>query len=207
MGFSRQEYWSGLPFPSPGDLPNQGIEPRSPALQADSLLSEPPGLPRRGPMRERQIGFLKQSRRWWSDHWRPISRRLSEPTWLFLLCRPLPLSIKALVPRLSGGSWSLDRHQHLLPPPILLASKIKQTFLFRSPGFFVDFWVVSSGTLCSVTDFGTLLTFRLLTPASGRVRGLGGLPRGLSKVFYRFSSVVWYVCLFVNIYLFGCIRS
>jgi len=41
--FSRQEYWSGLPFPSPGDLPNPGIEPRSPALQADSLPSEPPG--------------------------------------------------------------------------------------------------------------------------------------------------------------------
>ena len=36
MGFSRQEYWSGLPFPSPGDLPNPGIEPRSPALQADT---------------------------------------------------------------------------------------------------------------------------------------------------------------------------
>ena len=37
MGFSRQEYWSRLPFPSPGDLPDTGIEPRSPALQADSL--------------------------------------------------------------------------------------------------------------------------------------------------------------------------
>ena len=43
MGFSRQEYWSGLPFPSPGDLPDPGIEPRSPALQADTLTSEPPG--------------------------------------------------------------------------------------------------------------------------------------------------------------------
>ena len=42
MGFSRQEYWSGLPFPSPGDLCNPGIEPRSPALQADALTSEPP---------------------------------------------------------------------------------------------------------------------------------------------------------------------
>ena len=42
-GFCRQEYWSGLPCPSPGDLPNPGIEPRSPALQADSLPSEPPG--------------------------------------------------------------------------------------------------------------------------------------------------------------------
>ena len=47
MGFSRQEYWSGLPFPSPGDLPNPGTEPRSPVLQADSLLSKPPGKPKR----------------------------------------------------------------------------------------------------------------------------------------------------------------
>ena len=46
MGFSRQEYWSGLPFPSPGDLPNPGIEPGSPALQADALSSEPPRKPR-----------------------------------------------------------------------------------------------------------------------------------------------------------------
>ena len=43
MGFSRQEYWSGLPFPSPGDLPDLGIEPRSPTLEADALTSEPPG--------------------------------------------------------------------------------------------------------------------------------------------------------------------
>ena len=43
MGFSRQNYWSGLPFPSPGDLPNSGIESRSPKLLADSLLSEPQG--------------------------------------------------------------------------------------------------------------------------------------------------------------------
>ena len=43
MGFSRQEYWSGLPFPSPGYLPDPGFEPRSPALQADSLESEPLG--------------------------------------------------------------------------------------------------------------------------------------------------------------------
>ena len=50
MGFSRQEYWSGLPFPSPGDLPNPGIKPRSPALEADALTSEPPGktIPKKG---------------------------------------------------------------------------------------------------------------------------------------------------------------
>ena len=43
MKLSREEYWSGLPFPSPGDPPNLGVEPRSPALQADSLFSESPG--------------------------------------------------------------------------------------------------------------------------------------------------------------------
>ena len=43
MGFSRQEYWSGLPLPSPGDFPDPGIEPRSPALRVDSLPSEPTG--------------------------------------------------------------------------------------------------------------------------------------------------------------------
>ena len=44
-GFTRQKYWSGLPCPPPGDLPNPGTEPRSPALQADSLPLEPPGKP------------------------------------------------------------------------------------------------------------------------------------------------------------------
>ena len=47
MGFSRQEYWSGLPFPSPGDLPDPGIKSWAPALQADSLPCEPPGKPKR----------------------------------------------------------------------------------------------------------------------------------------------------------------
>ena len=45
MEFSKQEYWSGVPFPSTGDIPDPGIEPESPALQADSLPSEPPGTP------------------------------------------------------------------------------------------------------------------------------------------------------------------
>ena len=46
MEFSRQEHWSGLPFSSPGDLPDPGIEPRSPALQAGSLPAEPQGKPK-----------------------------------------------------------------------------------------------------------------------------------------------------------------
>ena len=55
MGFFRQEYWSGVPFPSPGDLPNPGIEPGSPTFQADALTSEPPGKPGRA----RKIGKAK----------------------------------------------------------------------------------------------------------------------------------------------------
>ena len=55
-GFSRQEYWNGLPFPSPGNLPDPGIEPASPAWQEDSLPPAPPGKPMR---RELLILILK----------------------------------------------------------------------------------------------------------------------------------------------------
>ena len=57
MGFSRQECWSGLPFPSPGDLPDPGIEPGSSALQADALPSEPPGKPSNSPTNSPLIAF------------------------------------------------------------------------------------------------------------------------------------------------------
>ena len=60
MEFSRQEYWSGLPFPSPGDLPNTGIKPGSPALQADALPSEPPGKPRRRALKMLHLEFLQK---------------------------------------------------------------------------------------------------------------------------------------------------
>ena len=55
MGFSRQEYWNGLPFPSPGDLPDPGIEPSSPALQEDALTSEPPGKPQGGSKKKEKL--------------------------------------------------------------------------------------------------------------------------------------------------------
>ena len=82
MEFSRQEYWSGLPFPSPGDLPNPGIKPGSPLLQADTLPSEPPGKPRvqggtqaksRGEgMSGKEKRKLGRERKVWSDQrkWR-----------------------------------------------------------------------------------------------------------------------------------------
>ena len=60
MGFSRQEYWSGLPFSSPEDLPDPGIEPGSPKLQTDALPSEPPGKPNKND--KSLINFIKDKR-------------------------------------------------------------------------------------------------------------------------------------------------
>ena len=58
MGFSRQEYWSGLPFPSLGDLPDPGIESRSPTLQVDALTSAPPGKPRESIKKDKEKKLL-----------------------------------------------------------------------------------------------------------------------------------------------------
>ena len=76
-GFPRQEYWSGLPFPSPGDLPDPGIEPKSLTLQADTLTSEPPGKPIKKAEHQRIDGFeLWCLRRLLRVPW--ITRRLSQ---------------------------------------------------------------------------------------------------------------------------------
>ena len=80
MEFSRPEYWSGSPFPSPGDLPNPGIEPRYPALQADSLPAEPPGKPKNtrvGSLSPLQGIFLTQELNWGLLHGRQILYQLS----------------------------------------------------------------------------------------------------------------------------------
>ena len=80
MGFSRPEYWSGLPFPSPGDLPNPGMEPRSPTLQADSLPAEPQGKPKNtevGSLSLLQGIFLTQESNWGLLYCRQILNQLS----------------------------------------------------------------------------------------------------------------------------------
>ena len=61
MAFSRKEYWNGLPFPSPEDLPHPGIKPGSPALQADALPSEPPGKSSEKYMCTKRLGCLDTS--------------------------------------------------------------------------------------------------------------------------------------------------
>ena len=90
MEFSRPECWSGQPFPSPGDLPNPGIKPRSPALQADSLPAEPQGSPR----------ILE-----WVAY--PFSSRSSQPrNWIRVSC-------------IAGGfftNWAIREAQHNRKP-------------------------------------------------------------------------------------------
>ena len=80
MEFSRPEYWSGLPFPSPGNLPNPGIEHRSPALQADSLPAEPPEKPKTtgvGSLTLLQGIFLTHELNWGLQHCRWTLYQLS----------------------------------------------------------------------------------------------------------------------------------
>ena len=96
MEFSRQEYWSGLPCPPPGDLPNPGIEPRSPALQADSLPSEPPGKPKNtgvGSLSLLQGIFLTQESNWGLLHCRQIFYQLSYQGSLDILSTGCPQSL------------------------------------------------------------------------------------------------------------------
>ena len=62
-GIFQARYWSGLPFPSPGDLPDPGIEPRSPALQADSLPSEPPGKSMKVKQKSEKVGLKLNSQK------------------------------------------------------------------------------------------------------------------------------------------------
>ena len=80
MEFSRPKYWSGEPFPSPGDLPNSGIKPRSPVLQADSLPAEPLRKPKNtgvGSLSLLQWIFLTQDSNWDLLHFRQILYQLS----------------------------------------------------------------------------------------------------------------------------------
>ena len=68
MGFSRQGFWSGFPFPSPGDLPHAKIEPRSPALQVDSFPPEPPGKPYSWGNSSNSNDTIRQ-KRCYKQHW------------------------------------------------------------------------------------------------------------------------------------------
>ena len=123
--FSRQEYLNGLPFPSPGDLPGPGIKPRSPALQADSLPSEPPGNPSPyGGFPQNHYGYIFL---WYTKHTKNVSffpsvtkkfwgwYSLDSSEWL-LTQRPWPLEMHVLTARTwftgqpTEMTWILSGH-------------------------------------------------------------------------------------------------
>ena len=88
VGFSRLEYWSGLPFPSPGDLPNPGIEPMSPALAGGFFTSEPPGKPRQCPSGwspEKKTCFqeLEKDKLFWRERVLFVTSHLHLSSWQF----------------------------------------------------------------------------------------------------------------------------
>ena len=101
MKFSRQEYWSGLPHPSPGDLPDPGIEPRSPALQADALPSEPPG-------RYRRLLWVSQALNFLEYHFKKLYQgntfsAVTEIIWsIYRICCMIDICISGVGPTCSG---------------------------------------------------------------------------------------------------------
>ena len=122
MGFSRQEYWSGLPFPSPGDLPDPGIKPMSPELQAGSLPTEPPGKP-----------LVQGVHQWSLEAIQGISQRIAlHPCKVSSLSchRPCPLQGHCIT---SSGQQPLNGTRCertkaptvTLPPPHLLYCKVQ----------------------------------------------------------------------------------
>ena len=114
MGFSKQEYWSRLPCPPPGHLPDPGIEPRSPPLQMDSLTAEPPGKP----LDLRLTLNIVSSRDPWLDS---TSSRLSAS--LYACCNALAkwhtqrhVTVLRLIVKCQKAQWHNFWKSSLLPP-------------------------------------------------------------------------------------------
>ena len=112
MGFSSQEYWSGLPFLSPGDLSDPRIKLRSPKLQVNSLLSEPPGKPKNtgvGSLSLLQGNFPTQELNWGFLHCRWIiyhPNHCGSPSWIYLI--PYPNMCAYKWPPPPHSSWAKD---------------------------------------------------------------------------------------------------
>ena len=115
MEFSRPEYWSGQPFPSTVDLPNPGVEPRSPALQADSLPAEPPGKPKN--TKNTGVGSVSLLQQIF-----PVQ----EPNWGLLQCRRILYQLSC-----QGRPWEYIRSSHCLPCYVF-CQKLKETAHFNS---------------------------------------------------------------------------
>ena len=133
MEFSRPEYWSEQPFLSPGDLPNPGIKPRSPAMQSDSLPDEPQGKPKNtgvGSLSLLQGIFLTQESNWGLLHCGQILHQLSyrgSPENVKTLEKPL---LKMFIVLSNGRYVQIDFHKNLMTAKIY-PSKKKKSFPFE----------------------------------------------------------------------------
>ena len=130
MEFSRQEYWSGLPFRSPGDLPNPGIKPRSPELQADSLSSAPTGKPYEY-MKVKVLDAQSCPTPWAVASQAPLSMGFSrQGYWSGLPCRPpgrLPRTSQADCSPSEPYARVLFRGLHSLLPSAEPQSPVRDT--------------------------------------------------------------------------------
>ena len=144
MGFSRQECWSGLPFPSPGDLPDPGIEPGSPTLQADSLPSELPPRPfclenpiDRG-ARQATVHRITKSQTWlkWLSMHAGMHVCIEQRyicVVLFTYCL-LPTSGKTLRGRKEGVNWIHKRNEKRLKTWVLSNTSVKSSASWDQEG-------------------------------------------------------------------------
>ena len=126
MGFSRQECWSGLPFPSPGDLPDPGIKPGSPALQADALLSEPPGKHSNKVIFLQIIHGVKDLTLWTITH-----HHVGLLLWEFFFSMEW-ITVEISWDQDGGGIWNPPHIQHPLPH-YFVAPLPKEAMCFPAP--------------------------------------------------------------------------
>ena len=165
MGFSRQEYWSGLPFPSPGDHPDPGIEPRSPALQADTLPSEPPENPT---IKKAECQIIDAFELWC---WRRLLRvlwiaRRSNQCILKEISKGEVLSVTCKENRMVGF-WASSMSQDMVSKSLSETLKLySASQISWGPCYKADYDPGSLGTRTQL-DLGCVLSFPQWVPMQG----------------------------------------
>ena len=165
MAFSRQEYWSGLPFPSPGYLPDPGIKPRSPALQADALPSEPPGklIIGQGDQLNSQDsnGAFKGNYRFVPRIWGRLNEKLL--LWVSVYCEPSSLYYNR-----SSFKEDVAFYTILLRRDVSGIVELKDRWLLKllnCKSLMKGFCVVSSGILSCFIWFPQTLVSMIAVPS------------------------------------------
>ena len=180
MGFSRQGYWSGSPFPSPGDLPNPGIEPGSPSLQADSLLSEPykHELEKKfNELREHENQWRQTDDCNWLCVWHCSEYFIISPSLISVKCcvviltRTYEVSINHILP---GENWGTEKLSNL---PKVTQHVVIPTFNR------ISVWPLSTG---QSTGMGAGRGWSLI---AGHMEGLCG-PRQVFQLFLALGSLL-----------------